>query len=131
MSFILCSMGEIFFFSIQVVIGDIMGELMLFYGIVDFVFVGGSLVECGGYNLLELVVYVILVLMGLYIFNFKDICVKLQQDDGLIIVIDVDLLVREVFMFLIDEDYCLWYGCYVVEVLYQNQGVLLCLLQLL
>lgn len=60
------------------VIGDIMGELMLLYGIVDLVFVGGSLVECGGYNLLEVVVYVILVLMGLYMFNFKDICVKLE-----------------------------------------------------
>lgn len=95
-----------------------MGELMLFYGIVDFVFVGGLLVECGGYNLLEVVVYVILVLMGLYIFNFKDICVCLDQVSGFIMIIDVVMLVKEVFFLLIDVDYCNFYGCYVVEVLY-------------
>lgn len=55
-----------------------MGELMLLYGIVDFVFVGGLLVERGGYNSLEVVVYVISVLMGSYIFNFKDICARLE-----------------------------------------------------
>lgn len=102
----------------QVVVGDMMGELMLLYGIVDFVFVGGLLVECGGYNLLEVVVYVILVLMGLYIFNFKDICVWLEQVSGLIIVIDVIMFVKEVFFLFIDVDYCSFYGCYVVEVLY-------------
>lgn len=55
--------------------GDIMGELLFFYVLVDIVFVGGSLVFNGGYNLLELVVLGKLVFVGLYLFNFFDIVV--------------------------------------------------------
>ncbi len=76
-----------------VVIGDTMGELMLLYGIADLAFVGGSLVERGGHNPLEPAAHAIPVLMGPHTFNFKDICAKLQQDDGLITVTDVSSLV--------------------------------------
>jgi hypothetical protein len=88
MSFTLRSTGEIPSNSTQVVIGDTMGELMLLYGIADLAFVGGSLVERGGHNPLEPAAHAIPVLMG-PTFNFKDICAKLQQDDGLITVTDV------------------------------------------
>ena len=37
----------------QVLLGDSMGELMLFYAAADLAFVGGSLVPVGGHNLLE------------------------------------------------------------------------------
>ncbi len=90
------STGEIPSSSTQVVIGDTMGELMLLYGIADLAFVGGSLVERGGHNPLEPAAHAIPVLMGPHTFNFKDICAKLQQDDGLITVTDADSLVREV-----------------------------------
>ena len=108
-----------------------MGELMLLYGIADLAFVGGSLVERGGHNPLEPAAHAIPVLMGPHTFNFKDICAKLQQDDGLITVTDADSLVREVSTLLTDEDYRLWYGRHAVEVLHQNQGALSRLLQLL
>ncbi|MCS5945564.1 hypothetical protein LNP25_07190 [Klebsiella variicola subsp. variicola] len=103
-------------------IGDTMGELMLLYGIADLAFVGGSLVERGGHNPLEPAAHAIPVLMGPHTFNFKDICAKLQQDDGLITVTDADSLVREVSTLLTDEDYRLWYGRHAVEVLHQNQA---------
>jgi 3-deoxy-D-manno-octulosonic-acid transferase len=96
MSFTLRSTGEIPSSSTQVVIGDTMGELMLLYGIADLAFVGGSLVERGGHNPLEPAAHAIPVLMGPHTFNFKDICAKLQQDDGLITVTDADSLVKEV-----------------------------------
>ena len=131
MSFTLRSTGEIPSSSTQVVIGDTMGELMLLYGIADLAFVGGSLVERGGHNPLEPAAHAIPVLMGPHTFNFKDICAKLQQDDGLITVTDADSLVREVSTLLTDEDYRLWYGRHAVEVLHQNQGALSRLLQLL
>ncbi len=99
-----------------------MGELMLLYGIADLAFVGGSLVERGGHNPLEPAAHAIPVLMGPHTFNFKDICAKLQQDDGLITVTDADSLVREVSTLLTDEDYRLWYGRHAVEVLHQNRG---------
>lgn len=130
-SFTLRSSGEIPSGSTQVVIGDSMGELMLLYGIADLAFVGGSLVERGGHNPLEPAAHAIPVLMGPHIFNFKDICAKLQQADGMITVTDAQSLVNEITTLLTDEDYRLYYGRHAVEVLHQNQGALQRLLQLL
>lgn len=87
--------------------------------------------ERGGHNPLEPAAHAIPVLMGPHTFNFKDICAKLQQDDGLITVTDADSLVTQVSNLLTDEDYRLWYGRHAVEVLHQNQGALSRLLQLL
>ncbi|RRZ87823.1 lipid IV(A) 3-deoxy-D-manno-octulosonic acid transferase [Erwinia sp. 198] len=130
-SYTLRSSGEIPSSSTQVVIGDTMGELMLLYGIADLAFVGGSLVERGGHNPLEAAAHAIPVLMGPHTFNFKDICAKLQQADGLITVNDADSLDKEIGTLLTDEDYRLYYGRHAVEVLHQNQGALQRLLQLL
>lgn len=131
LSYTLRSSGEIPSGSTQVVIGDTMGELMLLYGIADVAFVGGSLVDRGGHNPLEAAAHAIPVLMGPYTLNFKDICAKLQQADGLITVTDADSLDKEIGTLLTDEDYRLYYGRHAVEVLHQNQGALQRLLQLL
>ncbi|KAB8310528.1 3-deoxy-D-manno-octulosonic acid transferase [Erwinia endophytica] len=130
-SYILRSSGEIPSSSTQVVIGDTMGELMLLYGIADLAFVGGSLVERGGHNPLEAAAHAIPVLMGPYTFNFKDICAKLLQADGLITITDARSLDKEIGTLLTDEDYRLYYGRHAVNVLHQNQGALQRLLQLL
>lgn len=125
------SRGEIPSNSTQIVIGDTMGELMLLYGIADLAFVGGSLVERGGHNPLEAAVHAIPVLMGPHTLNFNDICAKLSQAKGLIPVVDIDSLVKEVETLLADEDCRRCYGRHAVEVLYQNQGALQRLLQIL
>ncbi len=78
--------------------------------------------ERGGHNPLEPAAHAIPVLMGPHTFNFKDICAKLQQADGLITVTDADSVVKEVSTLLTDEDYRLWYGRHAVEVLHQNRG---------
>ncbi|MGP3593815.1 lipid IV(A) 3-deoxy-D-manno-octulosonic acid transferase [Vagococcus sp. WN89Y] len=125
------SSGEVPSASTQVVVGDTMGELMLLYGIADLAFVGGSLVERGGHNPLEAAAHAVPVLMGPHTFNFKDICARLAQADGLITVTDVDSLTKEITSLLTDEDYRNFYGRHAVEVLHQNQGALQLLLQLL
>jgi 3-deoxy-D-manno-octulosonic-acid transferase len=51
---------------------DKVGELVSFYAIADIVFVGGSLVEKGGHNLLEPVALGKPVLFGPSMFNFRD-----------------------------------------------------------
>jgi len=130
-SYIQRSTNEIPSSSTQVVIGDTMGELMLLYGIADLAFVGGSLVPRGGHNPLEAAAHAIPVLMGPHIFNFTDICAKLSQAEGLITVTDAASLVKEISILLTDEDYRRYYGRHAVEVLYQNQGALQRLLQLL
>ncbi|CAK9886952.1 MAG: 3-deoxy-D-manno-octulosonic acid transferase [Candidatus Erwinia impunctatus] len=131
LSFTLRSSGDIPTSNTQVVIGDTMGELMLLYGIADVAFVGGSLVLRGGHNPLEAAAHAIPVLMGPHTFNFKDICAKLQQADGLITVNDADSLQKEIASLLTDEDYRRYYGRQGVDVLYQNQGALQRLLTLL
>ncbi|WP_130832732.1 lipid IV(A) 3-deoxy-D-manno-octulosonic acid transferase [[Erwinia] mediterraneensis] len=131
LSFTLRSSGEIPSGGTQVVIGDTMGELMLLYGIADLAFVGGSLVERGGHNPLEPAAHAIPVLMGPHTWNFKDICGKLQQAEGLITVTDAVSLANEITNLLQDDDYRRYYGRHAVEVLHQNQGALQRLLQLL
>ena len=125
------SSGEVPSGSTQVVVGDTMGELMLLYGIADLAFVGGSLVERGGHNPLEPAAHAIPVLMGPHTFNFKDICARLDEANGLITVTDEASLVKAVASLLNDEDYRNYHGRHAVEVLYQNQGALQRLLQLL
>jgi 3-deoxy-D-manno-octulosonic-acid transferase len=115
----------------QVVIGDTMGELMLLYGIADLAFVGGSLVERGGHNPLEAAAHAIPVIMGPHTFNFKNICAKLDQAEGLITVTDSESMVTAIASLLNDEDYRRYYGRHAVEVLHENQGALLRLLTLL
>lgn len=115
----------------QVVIGDTMGELMLLYGIADLAFVGGSLIGRGGHNPLEPAAHAIPVLMGPHTFNFKDICARLQQSDGLITVTDTASLVEQVSNLLSDDDYRQYYGRHAVQVLHKNQGALQSLLKLL
>jgi len=39
--------------DVEILVGDTMGELQLFYGAADVAFIGGSLVPTGGHNLLE------------------------------------------------------------------------------
>lgn len=67
-----------------------MGEMMVFYGLVEIVFVGGSLVKYGGYNLLELIVFEFFVIFGVYIYNLLEIFVKLCFVYG---VIEIESLV--------------------------------------
>ncbi len=131
LSYILRSSGKIPEANIQVVIGDSMGELMLLYGIADLAFVGGSLVERGGHNPLEAAAHAIPVLMGPHTFNFKAICAKLDQANGLITVTNSQSLFTEINSLLTDEDYRLYYGRHAAEVLHENQGTLQRLLKLL
>lgn len=57
----------------QVFICDTMGELLLFYAAIDVAFVGGSLVDNGGHNLLEPASLGIASITGFSNFNFTDI----------------------------------------------------------
>lgn len=53
----------------DVLLGDTMGELMLFYGVADVAFVGGSLTPVGGHNILEAIVHGCPVIIGPHTFN--------------------------------------------------------------
>ncbi|MCR4347738.1 MAG: lipid IV(A) 3-deoxy-D-manno-octulosonic acid transferase [Sulfuricaulis sp.] len=57
----------------EVLVGDTMGELQLFYGAADVAFIGGSLVPTGGHNLLEASALGKPVVFGPHMFNFQEI----------------------------------------------------------
>lgn len=59
--------------TVQVLIGDTMGELQLFYAAADVAFVGGSLVPSGGHNLLEAAAVGTPVVFGSHMHNFEEI----------------------------------------------------------
>ncbi len=70
--------------SAQVFIGDAVGELMLWYGCADLVFVGGSLVNRGGHNMLEPAAWGLPVLIGPSVFNFQSIAELLLAQQALV-----------------------------------------------
>lgn len=59
--------------EVQVLVGDIMGELLTLYGAADLAFVGGSLVPNGGHNLIEPAAWGRPVLSGPSLFNFAEV----------------------------------------------------------
>ena len=59
--------------EVDVLIGDSMGELPLFYSASDVAFVGGSLIESGGHNMLEPCALGVPVIFGPHVFNFMEI----------------------------------------------------------
>ena len=67
-----CSRADVF-------IGDTMGELPLFYAAADVAFVGGTLVEGGGHNMLEPAALGLPVLFGPHVFNFAEISRRLVE----------------------------------------------------
>jgi len=66
----------------QVVLIDTMGELSLLYGIADFIFCGGSLVDKGGHNLMEAAVWNKAVFYGPHIEDFHDAAYLLGSVSG-------------------------------------------------
>ena len=65
--------------GIDVFLGDTMGELPLFYGAADVAFVGGSLVNEGGHNMLEPAAFGVPVVYGRHVFDFAEIAVRLGE----------------------------------------------------
>lgn len=59
--------------DVEILVGDTMGELQLFFGAADVAFIGGSLVPTGGHNLLEASAVGKPVVFGPHMFNFQEI----------------------------------------------------------
>lgn len=69
--------------SIQILLGDTMGELLSFFGASDLAFIGGSLVPTGGHNLIEPAAWGIPVLTGPHLYNFTEVAEKLGRAGGM------------------------------------------------
>ncbi|AEY00398.1 3-deoxy-D-manno-octulosonic-acid transferase [Oceanimonas sp. GK1] len=108
----------------QVYLGDTMGELPLMLAAADVAFVGGSLIERGGHNLLEPAALGKPVLTGPSVFNFSDIYQRLDSKNALITVNDSDSLGQTLIALMEDEMHRLALGQNAKQVVENNKGAI-------
>ena len=81
--------------TVDIVLGDTMGELMTFYGASDFAFVGGSLAPTGGHNMIEPAAWGVPILTGPHLFNFTEASRLLLEADAMQICENADSLAQQ------------------------------------
>ena len=89
--------------STKVLLGDSMGELMSYYSVCDIAFIGGSLIDTGGQNMLEAAASSKPILFGPSVFNFEQIAHLLVEKDAAIQVDDADDLMKTISNLLLDD----------------------------
>jgi len=88
----------------EVYILDTLGELMVYYAASDVAFVGGSLLPCGGHNVLEPAGLGIPVVTGKYMSNFTDINHLLLENGAALQTGDVQELAHSISMLLAEPE---------------------------
>jgi 3-deoxy-D-manno-octulosonic-acid transferase len=76
----------------QILVGDSMGEMFVYFGAADVAFVGGSLARVGGHNVLEPAAIGLPVLFGPHMFNFLPARELLLQSGAAIEIVDANAL---------------------------------------
>jgi 3-deoxy-D-manno-octulosonic-acid transferase len=108
----------------DVFIGDTLGEMLLFFAAADIAFIGGSLIQHGGHNMLEPAALGLPVISGKYTFNFAQITKLLQKANALTLVATVDELAGDVISFIEDSKKRQAYGERAKQVAAKNKGAL-------
>ncbi len=108
----------------DVLLLDTIGELLQFYAIGDVAFVGGSLVDAGGHNILEPARHRIPVLFGPYMANFETIADEMKKCGGGIEVGGIDELIHETADLLANHERRRLMGNRAYELAIQGRGVL-------
>lgn len=106
----------------QVMLGDSMGELLIWLGLAQAAFVGGSLVATGGHNALEPLALGVPTLTGPHYFNFQSINDELLAADALAVVTDPDELAAAVARLVDDQALALARRDAGLRVLAANRG---------
>jgi 3-deoxy-D-manno-octulosonic-acid transferase len=117
--------------STDVFVVDTMGELPLFYAASDIAFVGGSLVQVGGHNLLEPAALSMPIISGPYVFNAQDIADMFAEHGACHIVNNSKELAPAVSALLEDWDEAARKGERGRQIIERNRGSLKRLLSLL
>jgi 3-deoxy-D-manno-octulosonic-acid transferase len=81
---------------------DTVGELADFFAVGDIAFVGGSLIDAGGHNVLEPARFGKPILFGPFMTNFKAIADEMIREGAGIVVQGVEDLARETAKLLSD-----------------------------
>ncbi len=94
------SAGEQITPQTEIYLADTIGELGIFYRLVDVVFVGGSLVKKGGQNLLEAARLHCAIMHGPDMSNFEEIVKDMQENNAVIQVNDGSELINTTYKLL-------------------------------
>lgn len=105
-----------------IILLDTIGELAKIYSIADLVFVGGSLVERGGHNILEPAAHGKLVFFGPNMFNFKESTRILLENNAAIQVKNKEELIEKLKTFLQDSSLLKSYSKNTRAVIEKKQG---------
>lgn len=87
----------------QVILGDTMGELLLWYGVADACFVGGSLIARGGHNPLEVLCLHKPLIAGPHTANFEQCYSALLAAGGMLPAADAHAVLRQFCRVLRDD----------------------------
>jgi len=87
----------------DILIGDSMGEMMSYLNISDIAFIGGSLTNNGGQNMLEAASLSKPIIFGPSVFNFEEISKRLLDDGSAIQVGSAEELMRTISELLLDN----------------------------
>ena len=82
------SKNEVITEATDIYLADTIGEMGLFFKLSPISFIGGSLVNVGGHNILEAVQHQSLVIIGKYNQNFSDLIKEFEAKNAIIIVDD-------------------------------------------
>jgi len=110
--------------DVSVFLGDSMGELPVFLGAADAAFVGGSLVQHGGHNVLEPAALGVSVAFGPHMFNFAEISHMLLVQDAALQVSSWEELASVMGRWLVDASERAWVGENARNVVLRNRGAL-------
>lgn len=108
--------------DVPVLLVDSVGELSAWWGTADIAFVGGSLGNRGGQNMIEPAAYGSAVAVGPNTWNFKDVVERLQAAEALTVIHDADSLAQFVKQAAADRSWRNEQGERAQEVVLQQQG---------
>ena len=108
----------------HILLGDTMGELLVFFGACDIAFVAGSLVPVGGHNLIEPAAWGVPVLSGPQLFNFAEASRLLLAAEGMAICESAEEMESQVVQLLSDPKAAARMGAAAGQVARENRGAL-------
>jgi len=108
----------------DVVFLDTMGDLPPFYSLADVAFIGGSLVDAGGHNLIEAARLKKPVLFGPHMTNFAAVAREIKEKGGGVEVYGKEDLIREISALLADPQKAESMGRNAYRVVEGDQGVM-------
>ncbi|QTR48845.1 lipid IV(A) 3-deoxy-D-manno-octulosonic acid transferase [Candidatus Thiothrix anitrata] len=112
-----------------VLLGDSMGEMLLWFAVADIAFIGGSLVAHGGHNPLEAAAFGVPVVSGTHTHNFPDIFPALYAAGGAVEISDENTLYSQCLNWLQNLQQRQQVGANAAQFFAQQQGVLACIMQ--